>query len=190
MEILNNFGILTLKQIFWKVKTFLKKLGYHFLVESTKIENVSLLYKTAISEANVITDRMVCTKWTYHKEWSHASNNFIFLNIFFSLRTSWFDILTSQMSIFVQMSIFILFVSAGVWLCFFPVSILLNFVILAAAHLCWVAFLIKLQAWRLATLLKKILHHSYFPVNIAKFLRRAFAWNTSGDCFWKCLKNF
>ena len=127
MEILNNFGILTLKQIFWKVKIFLKKLGYHFLVESTKIENVSLLYKTAISEANVITDRMVCTKWTYHKEWSHASNNFIFLNIFFSLRTSWFDILTSQMSIFVQMSIFILFVSAGVWLCFFPVSILQKF---------------------------------------------------------------
>ena len=53
VEILNVFNILTLKQIFWKTKTFFKKLEYLFLVETTKIESTSFPYKTAISEANV-----------------------------------------------------------------------------------------------------------------------------------------
>ena len=52
------------------------QLEYRFLVESTKIENASFPYKTAISEANVKTNRMVSTKSTYHKERSFASNNF------------------------------------------------------------------------------------------------------------------
>ena len=34
-------------------KSFFKKLDFHFLVESTKIENVTFPYKTALSEANV-----------------------------------------------------------------------------------------------------------------------------------------
>ena len=38
MEISNVFNTLTLKQIFWKTKTFFKELGYRFLAESTKIE--------------------------------------------------------------------------------------------------------------------------------------------------------
>ena len=33
------------------------------MVESTKIENASFPYKTALSEANVKTNRMVTTKW-------------------------------------------------------------------------------------------------------------------------------
>ena len=53
-------------------------MDYRVLVESTKIENASFLYKTAISEANVKTNRMVSTKWTYHKEGSFTSNYFIF----------------------------------------------------------------------------------------------------------------
>ena len=84
--ILNVFNALTLKQIFWKTG-----LEYHFLVESTKIENTSFPYKTATSEANINTNRMVSTKWTYHKEWRFASNYFFFLknNFFcFSLGTS------------------------------------------------------------------------------------------------------
>ena len=56
VEILNVFNTLTLKQIFWKTKTFFKKLEYRFLVESTKIENASFPYKTSISEANVKTN--------------------------------------------------------------------------------------------------------------------------------------
>ena len=64
---------LTLKHIFWKAKTFLKKLEYRFLVKSTKIENTSLSYNTIISEANIKTNTMVSIKWTYQKERSFAS---------------------------------------------------------------------------------------------------------------------
>ena len=45
-----------------------------FLVESTKIEKATFPYKTTLSEANVKTKRIESTKWTYHKEWSFASN--------------------------------------------------------------------------------------------------------------------
>ena len=68
------------------METFLKKLEYRFLVERNKIENVSFPYKTVISEANVKTNRMVSTKWTYHKERSFACNYFIFLKILFQLK--------------------------------------------------------------------------------------------------------
>ena len=76
---LNVFSTLTLKPIFSKTKTFLKKTGDRFLVERTKIGNASFSDKTVISEANVKTNRMVSTEWTYQKEQSFASNYFIFL---------------------------------------------------------------------------------------------------------------
>ena len=79
VKVSNVFNTLTLKQIFWKTKTYFKKLAYRFLVEATKIENTSFPFKTALSEANVKTNRMATTKWTYHKEWSFASNYLIFL---------------------------------------------------------------------------------------------------------------
>ena len=63
-------------KIAWKTKT--KNLEYGFLVEITKIENALLPYKTALPEANVKTNGMATTKWTYHKESSFASNYFIF----------------------------------------------------------------------------------------------------------------
>ena len=50
------------------MQAFFKKLEYCFLVESTKIENATFPYKTALSEANVKTSRMGNTKWTYRKE--------------------------------------------------------------------------------------------------------------------------
>ena len=52
-KILNVFNTLTLKQISWKTKTFFKKLEYHFIGESTKIENTSFPCKTAMPEVNV-----------------------------------------------------------------------------------------------------------------------------------------
>ena len=58
LKILNVFNTLTLKQIFWKTKTFLKKLEYRILFESNNTENRSFPYKTAISEANVKTNKM------------------------------------------------------------------------------------------------------------------------------------
>ena len=86
VKVSNVFNTLTLKQIFWKTKTFFKKLEYRFLVESTKIENASFPYKTAISEANVKTNRMVTTKWVYHRERSVTSNYFIFLKVLFQFK--------------------------------------------------------------------------------------------------------
>ena len=38
MKILNVFNTLTFIQIFWKTKTFFKKLEFAFLVEITKID--------------------------------------------------------------------------------------------------------------------------------------------------------
>ena len=84
VEILNVFN--TLKRIFWKKKTFFKILEYHFLVESTKIENASFPYKTALLEVNAKTIRIVSTKWAYQNEWSFAINYFIFLKTLFQFK--------------------------------------------------------------------------------------------------------
>ena len=59
---------------FHENENLFQKTGVPFLVDSTKIENASLPYKTAISEANDKANRMVNTKWTYHKEQSFAIN--------------------------------------------------------------------------------------------------------------------
>ena len=61
-QILNVFNTVTLKKIFWKTKIFITKLEYRFSVESIKIENASFPYKTAMSEANIKTNRTVSTK--------------------------------------------------------------------------------------------------------------------------------
>ena len=61
---MNVFDTLTLKQNFWKRKTFQKKIEYNFLVESTKIENASFAHKNALQKANVKTNRIVSAKWT------------------------------------------------------------------------------------------------------------------------------
>ena len=58
---------------------------YCFLVENTSFENASFPYKTDILEANVKTNRMMSTKWTYRKEWSFPSNYLIFFENFFSV---------------------------------------------------------------------------------------------------------
>ena len=71
---------------FLKNENLFQKLECHFLVESTKIEKVPFPDKTAISEANVKTNRMVSTKWTYYKERSFANNNVIFLKILFQFK--------------------------------------------------------------------------------------------------------
>ena len=75
------------------MQTLFKKLEYHFLVENTKIENAIFPYKTALSEANVKTNKIGKTKWTYHKEQSFASNYFVFRKSCFSLRTSYKELI-------------------------------------------------------------------------------------------------
>ena len=78
MKVSNVFNTLTLKQIFWKRKTFFKNLEHRFLVQTTKIENTSFPFETALPEGNINRNRIATTKGTYHKEWSFASNYFIF----------------------------------------------------------------------------------------------------------------
>ena len=68
VKVSDVFNTLTLEQIFWKTKTFFKKLEYSFLVQAAKIEITPFPFKTALLEANVKTNRMATTKWTYHKE--------------------------------------------------------------------------------------------------------------------------
>ena len=111
MKVSNVFNTLTLKQIFRKTKAFFTKLEYRFLVETTEIE-ITFPFKTALSETNTKTNRMITTKWTYHKEWSFPSNYFIFFGKFAPvlepLKKSQFDVPATQMSMFV------FFVSTGV----------------------------------------------------------------------------
>ena len=63
LKILNVFVILTLKQVFWKTKPFFKKLGYRFLLESTKIANATFPYQTALPKSNVKTNNMGGGGW-------------------------------------------------------------------------------------------------------------------------------
>ena len=59
---------------------------------------------------------------------------------------------------------------------FFKLCVLKNFIFFTGNHLCWSLFLIKLQTFRRAALLRKRLQHKCFLVNIAKFLRTASGW--------------
>ena len=86
MFLCDNFQYFNFETDFLKNKNLFQKLDYCFLVESTNIENVSFTYKTAISEANVKTNKMVSIKWTYHKERSFARNYFIFLKTLFQFK--------------------------------------------------------------------------------------------------------
>ena len=69
-----------------KMNTFSEKLEYCFFVETTKIENVSFLYKTSMSEENIKAKKMGSKQWTYYKERTFDSNSFIFLKILFQFK--------------------------------------------------------------------------------------------------------
>ena len=62
MKILKFFITLALKHVFWKTKKVLEKLKYHFLFESTMMENAVYSCKTALSKANVKTNKIWSTK--------------------------------------------------------------------------------------------------------------------------------
>ena len=82
LETLNVFNTITLKQIFFKTKTFLKRQDYCFLVESIKIEIATFPYKITLSEHNVKTIELGVNR----TERSFASNYFIFWKFCFSLK--------------------------------------------------------------------------------------------------------
>ena len=60
LEILNVFNTLTLKQIFWKTKTFFKKLKHNFF-ERLKMQD----FHRKLPSQKI--NRMGSTKWTYQK---------------------------------------------------------------------------------------------------------------------------
>ena len=93
VKVSNVFNTLTLKQIFWKTKTFFKKLEYHFLVETTKIENTSFPLKTARSETNVKTNRMRLQNGPITKSGVFPVNTLFFWKICFSFRTSLIELI-------------------------------------------------------------------------------------------------
>ena len=76
-ESFKRFQYLNSETNFLENESPYKKLEYRFLVETTNIEN-KFPFKTALSKANVKTNRMATTKWIYHKGWSFGSNYFIF----------------------------------------------------------------------------------------------------------------
>ena len=71
---------------FLENENIFQKTGYRLLVESTKIENISLSCETAISEATFKTYRMVSTKWSYHNGVLPVTATF--LKILFQFRNS------------------------------------------------------------------------------------------------------
>ena len=85
-ENFKRFQYFNFETDFLENENLFQKLEYRFLVESIKTENASFPYKTALLEAIVKTNRMVTTKWTYHKERSFASNCFVFLKILFQFK--------------------------------------------------------------------------------------------------------
>ena len=57
---------------------------------------------------------------------------------------------------------------------FFKIGVFINFLIFIRKYMCWRLFLIKLQPWWSAALLKRRPQHRCFPVNIATCLRITF----------------
>ena len=84
-ENFEHFQYLNFETDFLQNENFFHKTGVLFLVERTKIEKASFPYKTAITDVNVKTNRMVTTKWAYHRERSFASKDFSFLKSFVSV---------------------------------------------------------------------------------------------------------
>ena len=66
---------------------------------------------------------------------------------------------------------------------FFKIGGTKNFIIFTGKNLRWSLFLITLQAFRAATLLKSDSNTGFFSVNSVKFVKTAFLQDTCGGCF-------
>ena len=67
---------------------------------------------------------------------------------------------------------------------FFKIGIVKIFENFVVKHLCWSIFLIKLEAWRSAVLLKRDSNTGVFLWNMRNFEEHLFLQNTPGGCFW------
>ena len=88
-ENFKRFQYFNLKTDFLDNKNFFKKLEYRFLVERTKIKKASFPYKTAKSEANVKTNRMVTKNGPITENRVLPVTTLFFWKFYFSLRTSY-----------------------------------------------------------------------------------------------------
>ena len=86
VKTLSVFSTFNFETDFLENEFFSKKPECRFLVERTKIEKAPFPYKTAKSEANAKTNRVVTTKWAYYRERSFSSKHFIFLKILFQFK--------------------------------------------------------------------------------------------------------
>ena len=119
---MNVFNILTLKHILWKTKTFFIKTGVPlFSRKRSSSENASFPYKTAMSEANVQTNRIVSTKWTFYGFF--PGGTLFFWKFCFSLRTFYKELIWCTNDPNVHICTFCKSCSF-IWRCFFPVSVL------------------------------------------------------------------
>ena len=114
---LERFRYFNFETNFLKNENLFEKTGVSFFILITKIENKKIPYKTALSEANVKTNRMGSTKRTYLKESSFATNLFFWK--FYFIRTCFKELLlctnhpNAHIHIFCKRWGF-------VWGCFFP----------------------------------------------------------------------
>ena len=126
MNILNVFNTLTLKQIFWKTKTFFKKQEYRFYFKALGLKmrdfHTKLPYQKPMSRQ--IAWWLQNAKWTFYKERSFTSfeTTLFFWKFCFNLRTSYKELIfctnnpNSHICTFCKRWSFI-------WRCFSPVSI-------------------------------------------------------------------
>ena len=82
-ESFKRFQYFNFETNFLENKILLQKTRVPFLFETTQIENTLFPFKTALSETNIKTNRMMTTKWTYHTARSFDSGYFIFLQNLF-----------------------------------------------------------------------------------------------------------
>ena len=125
MKILNVFNSLTLKQIFWKTKTFFKKLEDSFLVESTKIEKDWNHFHTKLPYQKPILRQI---KWWLQnvpvtKNGVLPVTTLFFWKFCFSLRSSIKELICCTSNPNAHSCSFRKHWSF-IWPCFFPVSIL------------------------------------------------------------------
>ena len=123
LEILNDFHTFNFELHFLKNANFFKKLECCFLVESTKIDNTTFPYKTALSEAIVKTNRMGVQNWLITKTRVLPVTTFLFRKFCFSLGTSYIELIwcTNHPNVHVHTFQKSWSFTLG---CFFPVSIL------------------------------------------------------------------
>ena len=155
LEILNVFITLTLKQVFWKTKTFLKKLEYRFLLESNTIGNATKL------PCKKLILRQI--EWGL-QIWPFTKNKDLPLTPLFF----WIHTFRKRLS----------FISG----CFFPCEYPYKVSKICRKYLYQSLFFNKVTG-EACNFIKKETWHMYFPVNFAKFLRIPFLSNTFSGCF-------